>query len=124
MKGKFWVTIVCLLLVLTLGGYLGRGTLLFGGAVLRGGTADGALRELPISRPQGQAPTAGRIDLNTATEETLQELPGVGAVLARNIVALRQKLGGFTDLSQLLQAEGLGQGLYDKIKDLVCIGEN
>ena len=113
-----------LLLALAIGGFLGRGSLLLSGAMLRGGTTDGGLHEIRLTRPQGQAPTTGRSDLNTATEETLQELTGVGAVLARNIVELRQKLGGFTDRSQLLQAEGLGQGVYDKIKDFVYIGEN
>ena len=56
--------------------------------------------------------------------ERLQELPGVGEVLAQNILALRQKLGGFTAVSQLLEVDDLGAVTYDKIKNLVRIGEN
>ena len=124
MKGKSWVMILSLLLALILGGFLGRGSLLLSSTILRGGNTDGGLGEIHLSRPQGQAPATGRINLNAAAEETLQELPGVGQVLARNIVSLRQKLGGFTDLTQLLQAEGLGPAIYNQIKDLVYIGEN
>ena len=124
MKGKFWVLILALLLAFILGGFLGRGILLFGSVVLRGSNPGSGLGEIHLSRPQGNIPTTGRIDLNTATEETLQELPGIGPVLAKSILNLRQTLGKFTAVSQLLQVEGLGEGTYDRIKDLVYIGEN
>ncbi len=121
MKGKYWMMILALLLLFTLGICLGRGSLLLDGAVLRGDHSGSHLDEISLSRPQGDGPASARLDLNTATAEQLQELPGVGPVLAQNILTLRQSLGGFTAVSQLLEADGLGPGIYDQIKDLVLI---
>ena len=123
MKGKYWMTALVLLFLLVTGIFLGRGSVLFGSAVLRGSQAGSTLGDLVLSRPQADGPVSGRLDLNTATAEQLQELPGVGPVLAQNILNLRQKLGGFTAVSQLLEADGLGAGIYDKIKNLVYIAQ-
>lgn len=123
MKGKYWLAILMLLLLFGIGIFLGRGSVLLGGAVLRGSQSGSTLGDLTLSRPQADGPASGRLELNTATAEQLQELPGVGPVLAQNILTLRQKLGGFTDISQLLQADGLGTGIYDKIKKLVYLAE-
>lgn len=121
MKGKYWITALLALLLLSVGIFLGRGSLLLGHGVLRGSRQGSTLQDLVPSRPQTDAPAAGRLNLNTATAEQLQELPGIGPVLAQNILELRQTLGGFTDVAQLLQADGLGTGIYDKIKTLVCV---
>ena len=124
MKGKYWIIVLMLSLLLSIGIFLGRGSVLLGGAVLHGSQTGSTLGDLLLSRPQTDGPASGRLDLNTATADQLQELPGVGPVLAQNILTLRQKLGSFTDLSQLLQVDGLGTGIYDKIKNLVYIAEN
>lgn len=124
MKGKYWVLILLALVLFILGIFLGRGSLLFGGAVLRGEGFGSLLQDISLSRPNADAPTSARLNLNTATAEQLQELPGVGPVLAQNILTLRQKLGGFTSVTQLLQAEGLGEKLYDNIKNLIYIGNS
>lgn len=124
MKGKYWLVLLSLLLLFAAGISLGRGSLLLDGAVLRGGDPSAHLDEISLSRPQSSGPATGRLNLNTATAEQLQELPGVGPTLAQSILTLRLELGGFTQVSQLLEAHGLGTGIYQKIKDLVYIGEN
>lgn len=124
MKGKYWLILLVVLLAFLAGLALGRGSLLLGNTLLQGTHTGTSASDIHLSGPQEPGPDSARIDLNTATAAQLQELPGVGEVLAQNILALRQKLGGFTAVSQLLDADGLGSTVYDKIKNLVCVGEN
>jgi competence protein ComEA len=62
----------------------------------------------------------GKVNLNMATEAQLQELPGIGPVLADRIVAYRQRKR-FTSTRQLLEVEGIGQKKYDSLKNLVTV---
>ncbi len=124
MKGKYWLALLAVLLAFVAGIALGRGSLLWQDTLLQGSGNGISGGEISLSRPQADGPTTARLNLNAATVAQLQELPGVGEVLAQNILSLRQKLNGFTAVTQLLEAEGLGQGIYDKIKNLVYIGEN
>ncbi|VXD25991.1 Competence protein ComEA helix-hairpin-helix repeat protein [Planktothrix serta PCC 8927] len=59
-----------------------------------------------------------KINLNTATQAELETLPGVGAKLAQNIIATRQKKP-FTSLKDLDQMPGVGPKLLEKISDRV-----
>lgn len=49
------------------------------------------------------------VSLNTATAEQLQTLPGVGPVLAQHILEYRQRHGGFSDVDQLREVNGIGE---------------
>ena len=62
-----------------------------------------------------------RLDLNAATAEQLQELEGIGPVLAERIVAYRDTHGAFTDVEQLLAVEGIGEKILDGIRDILMI---
>ena len=63
-----------------------------------------------------------RLNINTATAAQLQNLPGVGQVLAERIVAYRQKNGPFTTTEQLLLVEGIGETLLENISDHITAG--
>lgn len=67
--------------------------------------------------------TEWQIDLNKATEEQLQKLDGIGPVLAERIVAYRQEHGDFTSVDQLLEVEGIGEGILGGIRDMLIIEE-
>jgi competence protein ComEA len=67
----------------------------------------------------GAAPSAP-LDLNTATVEQLDTLPGVGEVTAGRIVAYRSA-HPFTTVDELLEVPGIGQRRYDQLKDLVTV---
>lgn len=76
--------------------------------------------------PAGQGPSvvdpAGAlIDLNTATPEQLEQLPGVGEVLAGRIVEYRTSRGGFTSIDQLRDVSGIGTSRFEEIKPKVRI---
>jgi competence protein ComEA len=67
------------------------------------------------------APAAGPLDLNTATAEQLDTLPGVGEVTAGRIVAYRSA-HPFTSVDELLEVPGIGQRRFEQLKDLVTVG--
>jgi competence protein ComEA len=68
---------------------------------------------------QGVTPSAP-LDLNTATLEQLDALPGVGEVTAGRILAYRSA-HPFTTVDQLLEVPGIGQRRFDQLKDLVTV---
>lgn len=56
------------------------------------------------------------ININTATENTLTKLPGIGPKTAMKIVELRSKKNGFSSLTELLEVKGIGTKKLDRIK--------
>ncbi|HEC80102.1 MAG TPA: hypothetical protein ENI43_02490 [Firmicutes bacterium] len=59
------------------------------------------------------------IDINKATVEELSSLPGIGDVLAGEIVRYRENAGGFRSKSELLNVKGIGYSKYDAIKEYI-----
>lgn len=73
------------------------------------------------SEGSGVEDPSGKVNLNSATKSQLEELPGIGPVLAERIIAYRQKKGRFTSVRQLLEVEGIGPKKYESLKDLVSV---
>lgn len=63
----------------------------------------------------------GRINLNTATAEQLMELPGIGEVKATAILAYRANIGAFTDIEEIKNVSGIGEAMFEKIKDKIMV---
>jgi len=61
----------------------------------------------------------GLVDLNTATVEQLDTLPGIGPVTAAAIVAWRDANGRFTNVDQLGDVDGIGPARLEKLRELV-----
>ena len=78
--------------------------------------ASGTKREVPVTSDL-------RLNLNQATLEELETLPGIGPVLAQRIIDYRDAHGGFHSVSELLEVEGLGEKTYEKLSDYVKVGE-
>lgn len=55
-------------------------------------------------------------NLNTATMEQLESVPGIGEVKASAIIELREELGGFTSVDQLLDVSGIGEVIFEQIE--------
>jgi competence ComEA-like helix-hairpin-helix protein len=70
---------------------------------------------------QKKTPPAKPIDLNTATAEQLQQLPGIGPVTAKSIVDFRKKSGPFRRTSDLLAVRGISAGRFKQIQSYVVV---
>lgn len=66
-----------------------------------------------------QASIAWPLDLNRATAEELQQLPGIGAVMAQRIVDYRTAHGRFGSPEDLRQVKGIGNKTFQKLQPLV-----
>jgi competence protein ComEA len=82
------------------------------------GEAGGAA---PGQAPPPENAAAALVDLNTATVEQLDTLPGVGPVTAAAIVAWRDEHGSFDNVEQLSEVDGIGPARLDKLRDLVQV---
>ncbi len=63
----------------------------------------------------------GRININTAPEAQLCEIPGIGATRAAAIAAYRQEHGGFSSIEEIMNVSGIKEGTYAKIKDRITV---
>jgi competence protein ComEA len=77
-------------------------------------------RETPQPPPAGP-PQSGPLDLNRASAEELQALPGIGPVLAQRVVEYRSSAGGFRRVEDLRQVKGIGAKKYDRVRTLVSV---
>jgi competence protein ComEA len=62
------------------------------------------------------------LNLNTATLEELDTLPGIGPKTAQNILDYRFEKGSFQKIEELLDVPNIGPMTFEKIKDLVTVG--
>ncbi len=104
---------------------------------------DGAHIKFPAKKdtvPQRQAPAGpaqptsnagsmglktseGLININTARQEDLEKLPGVGPKTARLIIDYREKNGAYKRAEDLLLIKGIGPAKYDAVKNLVTVAQ-
>jgi competence protein ComEA len=76
----------------------------------------------PAQTPPGKTPaSSGLVDLNAATVEELDALPGVGPVTAAAIIAWRDANGRFTSIDQLGDVDGIGPARLEKLRALVRV---
>jgi competence protein ComEA len=80
--------------------------------------------EAAPSAPNGSAPNAPteKININTATVEELDKLPGIGPSIAKAIVDYRTKNGPFKKIEDINDVKGIGDALFEKIKDQITVG--
>jgi competence protein ComEA len=80
-----------------------RGGGVAGGAATAGSASAGSPGGASAGSPGGAV-----IDLNTASEQDLESLDGVGPAIAQKILAYRQEHGGFRSVDDLDQVSGIG----------------
>ena len=61
------------------------------------------------------------LDLNTATLEQLQALPGIGPVRAQSIITYRTVCGPFRSIEELAAVEGIGSGILYQVRDFITV---
>lgn len=74
-----------------------------------------------ITDPSAAPPGDGTVDLNTADQAALEELPGIGPALAERIVAWREENGRFRTVDDLLAVPGIGEKVLEGLRDGVRV---
>ncbi len=63
------------------------------------------------------------ININTADKDTLCLIPGIGSILSERIIEYRQKNGDFKDISEINRVNGIGEKIYQEIKEYIITEE-
>ena len=63
----------------------------------------------------------GKMDINTATVQQLQLLPGIGEAIAQRIVDYRTEHGSFTTIEGLMNVSGIGEKKFEALRDYIKI---
>ena len=84
-------------------------------------SAGGEAGVLDASIPGMPQAEGGKVNLNTATAEELMTLSGIGEAKAEAILRYREEHGGFQKVEELMEVEGIKEGVFHKIKEQVKI---
>lgn len=83
--------------------------------------ADAATTATPDGSAEGAWRADGRLDLNLATQQDLEQLPGIGPVTAGRILDWREANGGFREVAQLREVTGIGERRFQDLAPLVVV---
>lgn len=72
--------------------------------------------------PQPEAQSGGKININTAAQEELCTLTGIGEAKAQAIIAYREAHGGFEKPEDIMKVTGIKRSGYEKIRDQITVG--
>ena len=85
-------------------------------------TADPSAPVSQSSSPSAaQSQTIYPININTADQATLMELPGIGESKAQAIITYREQHGAFTSIEDIQNVSGIGPATFENLKDLITI---
>ena len=62
-----------------------------------------------------------KVNINTASQEELDSLPGIGPSIAAKIIDYREQNGKFNSIEEIKEVSGIGDAKYDKIKDSITV---
>lgn len=82
---------------------------------------DSVLNTEPLSDTEPTINNDGKLDINTATQQQLQMLPGIGEVLAQRIIAYREENGDFGTIEELMNVSGIGETKFAAIKPRIKV---
>jgi competence protein ComEA len=71
-------------------------------------------------QPAAKSAPATLVNLNTATQAQLEELPGIGAKMAERIIEYRQK-SPFKKVEDLMNVQGIGEKNFLRLKNLITV---
>jgi competence protein ComEA len=69
----------------------------------------------------GEPHISGTVNVNTATAEQLQLLPGIGDARAQAVIEARKRRGGFERVEDLLEVKGIGEASLEQLRPYVTV---
>lgn len=81
----------------------------------------GEIAGASVKSAEESAIPSGKINLNTATANQLDTLPGIGPAYASRIIEYRNSNGGFKTIEEIKNVKGIGEKTFEKIKELISI---
>ena len=78
-----------------------------------------AITLAPVALAADPPALTGVVNVNTASVEELQLLPGIGAARADAVIALRKQRGGFKSVEELTEVKGIGAVGLDRMRPYV-----
>ena len=94
--------------------------LVIGGAILFTAPIASA-QSAPAAPAAASAPSKPALNINAATIEQLEALPGIGRKTAETIIEYRTKNGGFKRIEDLMNVKGIGEKSFLKLKPLITV---
>jgi competence protein ComEA len=70
---------------------------------------------------KGKAASTEKVNLNTATLEQLQTLPGIGPAMAKRVIEYRTKVGKFNKIEEIINVKGIGEKRFQRIKERLAV---
>ena len=132
LKSLIYPLLLCGFFLLCLGFFLGRRSV--NALVLSTERRPPVSSAFPTSEatepPQRQLPTletealSDLINLNTADLEALMTLPDIGPGRAQKILDYREAHGPFQNIFQLTEVPGIGEGIFNKLRDWIYVEDN
>ena len=61
------------------------------------------------------------ININTASEEELTKIPGVGASISKRIIEYREQNGGFSSVEEIMNVSGIGKSKFESMKNSITV---
>jgi competence protein ComEA len=95
-----------------------------------GSSSDGVIRPDPSqgiidnpfpNRTEITETSSGKVNINSANTYELQTLPGIGEELASRIIEYRQTHTGFDRIEDIMLVDGIGEGKFEEIRDLIAV---
>ncbi len=77
--------------------------------------------DLPESEGPQEVLVEKSININTASLEELDSLPGVGPVIAQRIIDYREANNGFYDIQEIMDVSGIGEKTYAKLEPYITV---
>ncbi len=74
------------------------------------------------STPTANPAAADLVNINTATLQELDALPGIGPTTAQNIITYRQQHGPFQHIEDIMNVPGIGPATFDRLSSLITVG--
>ena len=77
--------------------------------------------KLDTDKTESTDTPSGKVNINTASSETLQTLDGIGEAKAKAIIEYRDKNGNFKNIEDIKNVSGIGDSIYEKIKNNITV---